>query len=57
MSATIDPQEYAAVHGPRAGDRVRLGDTGLVVRVESDSQAPGTSSWPASARPPATDCT
>ncbi|MGW6479119.1 urease subunit alpha [Streptomyces sp. NPDC055059] len=41
VSATIDPQEYAAVHGPRAGDRVRLGDTGLVVRVESDSQAPG----------------
>ncbi|MFB7708471.1 urease subunit alpha [Streptomyces sp. NPDC056105] len=41
MSTTIDPQEYAAVHGPRAGDRVRLGDTGLVVRVESDSQSPG----------------
>ncbi|MFE4672901.1 urease subunit alpha [Streptomyces sp. NPDC056723] len=41
MRTTIDPQEYAAVHGPRAGDRVRLGDTGLVVRVESDSQAPG----------------
>ncbi|MFD7198739.1 urease subunit alpha [Streptomyces sp. NPDC059893] len=41
MSTTIDAQKYAAVHGPRAGDRVRLGDTGLVVRVESDSQAPG----------------
>ncbi|MFD3559849.1 urease subunit alpha [Streptomyces sp. NPDC058686] len=41
MSTTIDPQEYVAVHGPRAGDRVRLGDTGLVVRVESDSQALG----------------
>ncbi|MFF7213876.1 urease subunit alpha [Streptomyces sp. NPDC008238] len=38
---TIDPYEYAAVHGPRAGDRVRLGDSGLVVRVESDSQRPG----------------
>ncbi|MGD9482155.1 urease subunit alpha [Streptomyces sp. TRM70308] len=38
---TIDPHEYAAVHGPRAGDRVRLGDSGLVVRVESDAQAPG----------------
>ncbi|WP_405722719.1 urease subunit alpha [Streptomyces sp. NBC_01537] len=37
----IDPHEYAAVHGPRAGDRVRLGDSGLVVRVESDSQRPG----------------
>ncbi|WP_037581674.1 urease subunit alpha [Phaeacidiphilus oryzae] len=33
--------DYAAVHGPRAGDRVRLGDTGLIVRVESDSQQPG----------------
>ncbi|MFE7137515.1 urease subunit alpha [Streptomyces sp. NPDC057644] len=40
-SRHIDPQEYAAVHGPRAGDRVRLGDSGLVVRVESDSQRPG----------------
>ncbi|MFI5739446.1 urease subunit alpha [Streptomyces anulatus] len=37
----IDPHEYATVHGPRAGDRVRLGDSGLVVRVESDSQKPG----------------
>ncbi|WP_035802937.1 urease subunit alpha [Kitasatospora mediocidica] len=37
----IGPQDYIAVHGPRAGDRVRLGDSGLVVRVESDSQAPG----------------
>ncbi|UGY93780.1 urease subunit alpha [Streptomyces gobiensis] len=32
---------YASVHGPRAGDRVRLGDSGLVVRVESDAQKPG----------------
>ena len=38
---TIDPQDYIAVHGPRAGDRVRLGDSGLIVRVESDSQQPG----------------
>ncbi|MET9851690.1 urease subunit alpha [Streptomyces sp. NPDC006450] len=30
-----------AVHGPRAGDRVRLGDCGLIVRVESDAQKPG----------------
>ncbi|WP_051856024.1 urease subunit alpha, partial [Streptomyces sp. NRRL B-1347] len=40
-SRYIDPHEYATVHGPRAGDRVRLGDSGLVVRVESDSQAYG----------------
>jgi urease subunit alpha len=37
----IDPHDYTAVHGPRAGDRVRLGDSGLIVRVESDSQQPG----------------
>ncbi|MFI6003191.1 urease subunit alpha [Streptomyces sp. NPDC051366] len=36
-----DPYAYTAVHGPRAGDRVRLGDSGLIVRVESDSQQPG----------------
>ncbi|MFC1421558.1 urease subunit alpha, partial [Streptacidiphilus cavernicola] len=37
----ITAQDYIAVHGPRAGDRVRLGDSGLIVRVESDSQQPG----------------
>ncbi len=37
----LTPQEYASTHGPRAGDRVVLGDSGLVVRVESDSQAYG----------------
>lgn len=31
----------AAVYGPTTGDRVVLGDTGLVVRVESDTQVPG----------------
>ncbi|WP_152646222.1 hypothetical protein, partial [Streptacidiphilus albus] len=40
-SSAIDPHDYIAVHGPRAGDRVRLGDSGLIVRVESDSQHPG----------------
>ena len=40
-SSTITPHDYIAVHGPRAGDRVRLGDSGLIVRVESDSQQPG----------------
>ncbi|MFJ4964289.1 urease subunit alpha [Streptomyces sp. NPDC088729] len=37
----MDPHAYAATHGPRAGDRVRLGDSGLTVRVESDAQKPG----------------
>ncbi|MFF8917056.1 urease subunit alpha [Streptomyces sp. NPDC015032] len=38
---SIDRHEYACVHGPRAGDRVRLGDSGLTVRVESDAQRYG----------------
>ncbi|MER7835124.1 urease subunit alpha [Streptomyces sp. NPDC096040] len=37
----LTPYEYAATHGPRAGDRVRLGDSGLVIRVEGDSQRYG----------------
>ncbi|MFR9800411.1 urease subunit alpha [Streptomyces sp. MS06] len=37
----MNPQEYAATHGPRAGDRIRLGDSGLTVRVEADSQQRG----------------
>ena len=52
----LTPHEYAATHGPRAGDRVRLGDSGLTVRVESDSQRQATSSSPGSARPPGTGC-
>ncbi|MFG3256439.1 urease subunit alpha [Streptomyces sp. NPDC048172] len=38
---TLDPHRYAATYGPRAGDRVRLGDTGLVVEVEHDASLPG----------------
>ncbi|WP_431901987.1 urease subunit alpha [Nonomuraea sp. bgisy101] len=38
---TLDAFEYAAVHGPTTGDLVRLGDTGLVARVEHDAQRPG----------------
>ncbi|POX52387.1 urease subunit alpha [Streptomyces sp. Ru71] len=37
----LTPQEYAATHGPRAGDRVRLGDSGLTIKVESDAQKYG----------------
>ncbi|NAZ76040.1 urease subunit alpha [Kineococcus sp. T13] len=33
--------DYASTYGPRAGDRLRLGDSGLVVEVEHDAQAPG----------------
>ncbi|HLL36686.1 MAG TPA: urease subunit alpha [Streptomyces sp.] len=37
----LTPYEYAATHGPRAGDRVRLGDSGLTIKVESDAQRYG----------------
>ncbi|MEU6847822.1 urease subunit alpha [Streptomyces sp. NPDC046716] len=37
----LTPYEYAATHGPRAGDRIRLGDSGLTIKVESDAQAYG----------------
>lgn len=39
MSLTDD--DYVRVYGPRAGDRVRLGDTGLVIEVEHDAQQRG----------------
>jgi urease subunit alpha len=37
----VNPDDYASVHGPTVGDTVALGDTGLVVRVEADSQLRG----------------
>ena len=37
----ILPDDYAAIHGPTLGDRVRLGDTSLVVEVEFDAQRRG----------------
>jgi urease subunit alpha len=36
MSRAIDRRHYADMFGPTTGDRVRLGDTGLVVEVERD---------------------
>jgi len=36
MSTTIDRRAYAEMYGPTTGDRVRLGDTDLVVEVEHD---------------------
>ena len=37
----LSPAERLARYGPTTGDRVRLGDTDLWVRVEDDRQAPG----------------
>jgi urease subunit alpha len=36
MSRTIDRRHYAELYGPTTGDRVRLGDTALVLEVERD---------------------
>jgi len=37
----ILPNDYAAIHGPTVGDRMRLGDTRLVVLIEYDTQRRG----------------
>jgi urease subunit alpha len=37
----LDPAERLVRYGPTSGDRVRLADTDLWVRVEEDRQAPG----------------
>jgi urease subunit alpha len=37
----LSPDAWRARFGPRAGDRIRLGDTDLWIRVERDLQTPG----------------
>ncbi len=41
MSRSIDRRHYTDMYGPTTGDRVRLGDTGLVAQVEQDFAAYG----------------
>ncbi len=41
MPSDIDRDTYGAVYGPTAGDRIRLGDTDLVVEVERDESSYG----------------
>ncbi len=36
MSTRISRSDYAAMYGPTTGDRVRLGDTDLIIEVERD---------------------
>ena len=36
MSHTLNRRAYAEMYGPTTGDRVRLGDTGLIAEVERD---------------------
>ena len=37
----ISRQRYATLYGPTTGDRVRLGDTNLILEVEKDYATPG----------------
>lgn len=37
----LDRAAYASIYGPTAGDRLRLGDTDLLLEVEADDTAPG----------------
>ncbi|HVT46761.1 MAG TPA: urease subunit alpha [Vicinamibacterales bacterium] len=41
MSHQIARAHYADIYGPTTGDRIRLGDTGLVAEVESDATVYG----------------
>ena len=46
MPFEIDCSLYARMCGPTAGDRVRLGDTNLLVEVEKDdAQAGDATLW------------
>src|SRR6185437_13442546 len=40
--SSLEPRDYVSVHGARKGDRIRLGDTSLVIEVEDDAQEPGS---------------
>ena len=41
MSRPINRHHYANIYGPTTGDRIRLGDTGLVAEVEADATVYG----------------
>ena len=41
MTRRLSPDERLARYGPSTGDRVRLGDTDLWIKVSEDRQAPG----------------
>jgi urease subunit alpha len=38
---SILPGDYAAIYGPTVGDRIRLGDTNLIIEIEFDAQQRG----------------
>ena len=42
MSVKISGQSYASMFGPTTGDKVRLGDTSLIIEVEKDLTPEGS---------------
>ena len=36
MSLEVDRKQYANILGPTTGDKVRLGDTNLIIEIEDD---------------------
>ena len=36
MSLRVDRKQYAAIHGPTVGDKIRLGDTDIIIEIEED---------------------
>lgn len=36
MALTLPRAEYARMYGPTTGDRIRLGDTEIIIQVERD---------------------
>src|SRR5437899_3822238 len=41
MTLRMTRRQYADLYGPTAGDRVRLADTDLLIRIERDLTVPG----------------
>ncbi len=41
MTLRIPRRQYADLYGPTTGDRVRLADTDLLIRIERDLTVPG----------------
>ena len=40
----ISRKEYSSLYGPTVGDRIRLGDTGLIIEIEKDLRGYGDES-------------
>ena len=41
MTLRLTRRQYADLYGPTTGDRVRLADTELLIRIERDLTTPG----------------